>query len=530
MTFLTTIYFVFIFAGLVVYYVLPKKIRWTVLLAMSYIYYFSFRIKGAIFIAFTTITVYILGRVMEAIQEGSDTYFAQNKENMSKGEKKLYKNKTKKKKRFVLVIAILLNFGMLAAVKYSNLAISGINLVFRYVNIDTQFSIFHFVMPLGISFFTFQAVAYVIDVYQGKSKSEKNFFKFALFVSFFPQLMQGPIGRYDRLAPQLFEGNEYQLKNIQFGLQRIGWGLFKKLLLADRAGVFVGAVFSNSYGVNGALSVAGLLMYSVQLYMDFSGGIDIVIGTAEMFGIKMDENFRQPYFSKSIGEFWRRWHITLGTWMKDYIFYPFSLSKGVNRMTKWGRKHLGTHLGRILPICLANLLIFFIVGIWHGAELRYIAYGLYNGFIIAFSNLLEPAYKKGLQTFRINAESKGWKSFQIFRTFVLINIGWVFDCSIGGLRAAAHTVKVIFTNMDFAQLTGGFISNIGLTSLDYIIIAAGCVVILIVSILKEKNIDIRESLARKPIPVRWLVYYAVFISIIILGYITDNGGFMYAAF
>ena len=164
-------------------------------------------------------------------------------------------------------------------------------------------------------------------------------------MSFFPQLLQGPIGRYDRLSGQLYEGNKFDLTNIEFGLQRIIWGLGKKLILADRAAVVVNEVFGNYDNYGGLFNVVAVLMYSVQLYMDFSGGIDIVIGTAQMFGIKMDENFRQPYFSKSIGEFWRRWHITLGAWMKDYIFYPMSLSKGMNKISKWGRKHIGNFIG-----------------------------------------------------------------------------------------------------------------------------------------------------------------------------------------
>lgn len=530
MTFLTTVYFVFLLAGLAAYYLMPAKHRWTVLLIMSYIYYFSYRIKGAVFLVFTTITVYVLGRVLESIQDKAALYMTQNKEVLSRDEKKQYKAKIKHQKRLVTAAALLLNFGMLAAVKYSGLAVSGLNLILSRAGMDVQLPVFSILMPIGISFFTFQAASYIIDVYQGKYKSEKNIFKFALFVSFFPQIMQGPIGRFDRLAPQLFRGNKYSLKNIQFGAQRIGWGLFKKLLLADRAGIFVSAVFKDAYAANGALSVAAVLMYSIQLYMDFSGGIDVVIGTAQMFGIRMDENFRQPYFSKSIGEFWRRWHITLGAWMKDYIFYPFSLSKGANKLTKWGKKHLGNHLGRTLPICLSNLLIFFIVGVWHGAEMRYIAYGIYNGIIIAVSNLLEPVYKKGLNAFHINAESTGWRAVQMIRTFILVNIGWVFDCSISGLRAGLHTIKVMFVNPDFAQLTSGFIEKVGLTALDYAVLAAGCVVVLIVSILKEKGVNIRESLAAKAIPVRWLVYYGVFAAIMILGYITDGGGFMYAAF
>lgn len=530
MSFTTTVFFVFIFAGLIAYYCIPLKYRWLVLLIMSYAYYMSYRVKGAVFLVFTTITVYITGIVLENIQRKADAYLAENKQSLQKEEKKRYKNRIKHEKRIVLVITLVLNFGMLAVIKYNNFAISGINMLADRFQMGMHIPGIDIIAPIGISFFTFQATSYAIDVYQGKYLCEKNPFKFALFVSFFPQIMQGPIGRYNRLASQLFEGNRYSLKNIQFGLQRIGWGLFKKLLLADRAGVFVQASFAESNGYHGIIRIIGVLMYSIQLYMDFSGGIDIVIGVAQMFGIKMDENFRQPYFSKSISEFWRRWHITLGTWMKDYIFYPFSLSKGVNRLTKWGKKHIGSYLGKMLPICFANLLIFFIVGIWHGSESRYIAYGLYNGIIIAVSNLLEPMYKKTLTMLHIKSDSKPWKVFRIIRTFILINIGWVFDCSISGLRNALLTIKMFFMNWDIAQLNGATFGQIGLSINDYIIIAIGCLIVFVISVLKEKGVNIRESISNRPLIIRWAIYYGFFVAIIVYSFVLDNSGFMYAAF
>lgn len=514
MLFTGVLYFSFLIAGLIAYYLMPKKVRWTILLAMSYTYYFSFRLKGAFFILCTTITVYMIGRLLDSITEKTSRYLELKKEILTKEERNLWKSKAKKKKKFAVVLALVINFGILAALKYAGIVFSG----------------FSIVMPLGISFFTFQAISYVIDVYQGKYKCEKNIFKFALFVSFFPQIMQGPIGRFDRLAPQLFRGNDYSLRNIQFGLQRIGWGLFKKLVIADRAGVFVDVVFQSADKYNGAVSVMALLMYSVQLYMDFSGGIDIVIGTAEMFGIKMDENFRQPYFSKSIGEFWRRWHITLGAWMKDYVFYPFSLSKGFHKMTKYGKKYLGNHIGRTLPICFANILIFFIVGIWHGSELRFIIYGLYNGIIIATSNMLSPVYKTGLEKLHINPEKTWWKIVQIIRTFLLVNLGWIFDCSVNGTRMALHTFGVVISNPDFGQFNAATIAEIGLFTRDYVVIVFGCILVFVISVLKERNVMIRENIAARPLVLRWVIYYGLFLSIIVLGYIVECSEFMYAAF
>ena len=288
-------------------------------------------------------------------------------------------------------------------------------------------------------------------------------------------------------------------------------------------------IFHNYWNYGGWYNVLGVLLYSIQLYADFSGGIDIVIGIAQMFGITMDENFRQPYFSRSISEFWRRWHITLGTWMKDYIFYPLSLSGAMHKFGKWSKKHFGNTFGKTLPICFSNILIFFIVGIWHGAAWKYIMYGLYNGFIIAFSNLAEPLYHKGLEKFHINAQGKPWVLFQIIRTFILVNIGWYFDMATG-LNSALVMIKYSILGLNARQFTDGSLFTLGMSFRDYVIVIIGCIVVFIISLLKEKHINIRESIASKPIVVRWAIYYAFIIVILIWGYTGDTQGFIYANF
>ena len=530
MSFSSVGFFAFLLVGIIVYYVLPKNIQWVWLLILSYLYYFTFSVKASLFMVFATVTIYAGGIWLESIQKKADAYLAVNKAVITKDEKKAYKEKIKKNKRWVLLLIILLDFGMLAIVKYTDFAIENINVLLGKFGAE-PFGLMNLGLPLGISFFTFQSVSYIIDVYQGKYECEKNIFKMGLFVSFFPQLLQGPIGRYDRLGKQLYEGHSFNLKQVEFGLQRIGWGLFKKLVIADRAAVLVLNVFTNYEMYNGFHYILAVLMYSVDLYMDFSGGIDIVIGAAQMFGITMDENFRQPYFSKSIGEFWRRWHITLGTWMKDYVFYPFCLSKAMNKFGKWGKKHLGEHVGKTLPICFSNLLIFFIVGIWHGAEWRYIMYGMYNGVIIAFSNLVEPLYKKCLHACHINPHKKWWQCVQILRTFILVNIGWVFDCSAAGMGSAVRMIKRMITDLRFDQLNAVMFKSIGLKPADYIILAIGCIVVLIISILKERGVQIRAAVEAKPIAVRWLIYYGLIVAIFVLGYASDAGsGFLYANF
>lgn len=527
MSFTTVAFFVFLLAGIVVYYVLPKNVQWIWLLILSYIYYFTFSIKASLFMVFATVTIYFGGIWLQNIQNTGDRYLKDNKETLSREDKKAYKESLRRKKRWVLFLILLLDFGMLAVVKYSNFAIENINSVLGLMGKE-PIGLLGMGLPLGISFFTFQSVSYAIDVYQGKYECEKNIFKMGLFVSFFPQLLQGPIGRYDRLGKQLYSGHSFNLKNVEYGLQRIGWGLFKKVVIADRAAVLVLNVFNNYEAYSGFHYIMAVLMYSVDLYMDFSGGIDIVIGAAQMFGITMDENFRQPYFSKSIGEFWRRWHITLGTWMKDYIFYPMSLSKKMNKFGKWGKKHFCNTFGRTLPICFANIVIFFIVGIWHGAAWKYIAYGLYNGFIIAISNLLEPVYKKLLNKFHINATSRGWTLWQIIRTFILVNIGWYFDMA-DSVSQALCMIRWSIQGFSLSQFNSSLL-DLGIEARDYIIIIAGCIIVFIISVLKEKGIAIRESIAAKPLAVRWAAYYALIAVILIFGYIGATQGFIYANF
>ena len=486
------------------YYLIPKKYQWELLLFVSFGFYATYGIRYMGYILFTIITSYCITRLMAAQKE-------------------------KLMRRRWLIFGLVSNFGILVFLKYVN---------FTILNLTSLFSVFHqafplgklsIVMPLGISFYTFQTMSYVIDVYQKKYEPETNIFRLALFTAYLPQLLQGPIGRYDRLAPQLFEPHDFNLKNIEYGAQRIAWGLAKKLILADRAYVFSKAVFADLNTYSGMYVIVALLTFSIYEYCDFSGGIDIVIGTAEIFGIRMDENFRQPFFSKSIGEFWRRWHITLGTWMKDYIFYPFSLSKQMNRFGKWSKKHLGNTVGKAMPICLADLLIFFVVGIWHGAAWKYIAYGMYNGIIIAVSSLLEPLYAKGFEKTKIHKESKAWTVVQIIRTFILVNIGWYFDMAVS-FSAALVMMKETFTKMSMSQFTGTAFLELGMGRRDFLIVLAGCIIIFIVSLLKERGVAVREAIAAKPLIVRWAIWYAFIVIIFIFAYTGDGSAFIYANF
>lgn len=499
-----------IFVGIAVigYYLIPKRFQWIWLLIFSYIYYASSGIKILFFLLYTTITTYGTGRLLDRVNH-----------------KELPRNEAKSRKRRILIGCLLLNFGMLAVLKYTNFAIENVNAIF-HAGISFQ----KLILPLGISFYTFQSMGYIIDVYWEKYEAEKNPFRFALFVSFFPQLLQGPIGRFDRLARQLYEQHSFDLLKAQYALQLMLWGFFKKLVLADRAAVVVNQVFQNYTQYSGVTNIVAVLMYSIQLYMDFSGGMDVVMGVAALFGVELDQNFKRPYFATSITDFWHRWHITLGTWMKDYIFYPVSLSKWMGKFGKWSKKAFGKKTGRVVPICVANIIVFLVVGIWHGAAWKYIAYGLYNGLIIAISSLLAPLYRKGFEKFHINPKSGAWHVVQILRTFLLVNISWYFDMAVS-LSAAFAMMKSTVTGFSLATLTDGSLMMLGLDKLDYMILAMGCLVAFLISFLKEKGIQIRESLGRKPLVIRWAVYGMLVFGIPMFGYVmTTTGGFIYAQF
>lgn len=523
MSFTTFEFFLFIAAAVIIYYVIPKKLQWIWLLIISYVYYASYDISTVWMLLLTTYVTYRGGILLDRLNEQKP------QDGISREEKKDFKKNIVRKKKKIVLAMVLIAFGMLGIMKYTNFMLGNIDAVLRLFGSGKQIGILNLTLPLGISFYTFQSISYVVDVYRGKHKAQGNFFKHALFVSFFPQLLQGPIGRYERLGSQLYEGHSYNLKELQFGVQRILWGFFKKMVLADRVNAAVLLIFHNYWNYGGWYNVLGVLLYSIQLYADFSGGIDIVIGIAQMFGITMDENFRQPYFSRSISEFWRRWHITLGTWMKDYIFYPFSLSKSMAKFGKWSKKKFGNNVGKLLPVGLADILVFFVVGVWHGAAWKYIMYGIYNGVIVAGSGMLAPVYAKIQEKLHINPKKWWYQGFCIIRTFILVNIGFYFDMA-NDLRAANAMLVQTVTKAHISQLSMAAVKAVGLTSQDLLIVIAGCIIIFVVSLLKEKGINIRETIASYNIVIRWIIYIGFIMFILIYGSTSTTSDFIYANF
>ncbi len=512
MSLVSLAFILFIIIGVMIYYLSSRKIQWVVLLLLSLLFYLSYEVKAVFFMLFSIVTVYVATRWMEKIDNSKEDLTIKT---------------VKKRKKAVLISTLICNFGLLGVVKYINFLTENINRICDNFELGTGIPSISILVPIGISFYTFQATGYLLDVYWKKDNAEKNILKLALFISFFPQIIQGPISKHKQLASQLTEGHKFEFKNIQFGSQLILWGLFKKIVIADTAAVAVGTVLGDISSAQGIVVVVGILCYCVQLYCDFSGGIDVIRGVAQLFGIDMIDNFKRPFFSQSISEFWRRWHISLGTWMKDYIFYPFSLSKGMLKFGQYSKKVFGRQIGRKLPICLGNLLVFFLVGVWHGASWNFIVYGIYNGLIIVISSLLEPTYEKLYQFTHVDKKSIGMKVFRTIRTFLLVNIGWYFDCA-GSMRNAL----TLFTNT--WKKTIVIIENgtfLGLSIYQYGIMLTGCMILFLISFMQERGIKVRERIAFMPLPVRWLIWIVLIYSIPLLGHYTQGtGGFMYAQF
>ena len=504
MSLVSNVFVLFVAAAVLLYYLVPDRVKWLALLLFSMLYYLYGNGKYLFFILYSIIVIYLFAMAIERGRE----------KGVSPGRLK-----------FLAGAGLFCNFGMLAFVKYTNFVVINLNRLF-----SSDIPMLGILFPLGISFYTFQSSGYLLDVYWERTKAEKNFFRFALFVSFFPQLMQGPIGSFSRLSSQLYEPHRPDAENIARGLQRIIRGFAKKMILADWAGVFADAIWSDPQRYGG-LCFLGLVFYGIQLYGDFSGAMDVVIGIARLFGIRLDENFRRPYFATSIANFWKRWHITLGEWMKNYVLYPLALSRFMKGFSKRIRKKFGRKAGRTLPIALSDVIIFLLVGIWHGASWKFVMYGLANGLILAFSELMRERYAAVKKALHIGGTEKWYHVFTIVRTFFLVSLCWSFDRS-DDLKQAWFFLKQAFTHFDPALL-GQISAGRGGTAFvpaALAIIGTGCLVMIIAGYLEEKGMSLEDRLALLPLPVTVLCYLLLLILIGAFGCTAAPRGFIYAQF
>lgn len=524
MTYTSLNFIIFVIATVLVYFLFPvKKHKWFVLLVASYVFYLFAGYKYVAFIIFTTVSTYLIALWIDKISKRSKNTLKKNKADWSREQKKKFKSSIKIKKRLVMTLALLANFGILAFLKYYNFFSGSLNDLMGSLGVGFSAPTLKLFLPLGISFYTFQSMGYIVDVYREKTAAEKNPLKLALFVSFFPQIIQGPISIYDQLAHQLYEPHEFDFTRFKYGVELILWGFFKKLVIADRAVIAINAVTDsyNSYG--GTTLTFTILLYALQLYADFSGGIDISRGVAQIFGIDMIDNFKRPYFSKSINEYWRRWHISLGAWLKNYLFYPVAMSElFINaskkmKNTRFGKTAAGAHIAKVLPTSVASLIVFFVVGVWHGASWKYVAFGIWNGVIIMLSTLLKPVFDKTIEKLHIRSKSFAFGLFQMFRTFIVVLVGYVFDVA-PSFSQAMKTFELFFVNQSIS--TGwSQISELGLGKKDYVVILIGMLIIFVVSVIQERHSEttMREMLDKKPFILRWFVLFAGIMAVIVFG-------------
>lgn len=522
-------FILFLLILFIVYYLIPRKFQWMLLLGASFVFYSFSGWDNVAFISITIATTYLFTTKIGRLHQTQDAYLKENKESISKEEKKAYKGKIKSRQFRLLLACLLLNLGILAVLKYTNFAISSINPLLQTQGWG-QISFWTLALPMGISFYTFQAVGYLVDVYRGKYPPERNMAKLALFVSFFPQLIQGPISRFDDLSQTLFKEHVFSTRDVSFGLQRILWGLFKKLVIADRIIVAVTTLIKDTDTYQGIYVFLLILFYTIQLYADFTGGIDITIGVAQVLGIKVAENFQRPFFSKSIVEFWRRWHITMSTWFRDYIFYPISISRPMLKLSKSARAGLGDKIGKRVPVYLSTIVVWFATGIWHGAGWNFIVWGLLNGLIIIVSQECTPFYEWFHRKFHVS-HLFAYRLFQVVRTFLLMSTLRVLDC-YRDVGLTFRQVGTIFTKWNIGELFQGSLLKLGLNTADYIVLLAGICVITAASLIQRSG-SVREKLAAKPEWIRFAVYVLLILAILVFGaYGTgyDSNQFIYNQF
>ena len=481
----------------VIYQLVPRKGRRFVLLAASWIFLFS--LSGRLFFVNLAVSVFIwaVGILMSSVGRDNNTG----------------RRERQKKKRRILSVSIVILLANLVCFKY--LDFLGLNLVriTQTAGIAFNWHILDMAVPIGISFYTLEAVSYLADIYWDAVPAEKNIFNIFLYMSFFPKLMEGPITRYPE-AERLFKGDPLRADDLMKGYQRILWGLFKKLVIADHLAPAVTQLYEGQY-MDGGVALFAAVAFTLQEYMDFSGAIDIALGSAEIFGIRLPENFRQPFFAKNASDFWRRWHITLGTFFRTYIFYPVAVSKPVSKAAAAVKHIAGEKAGRFVPSAIALFCVWLSNGLWHGPKWSYIFYGMYYFVIIMLENILAKPFMDLLHLLHLKETSAPVKIFRYVKLLFIVIIGELFYRA-DSLNRGLYMFKLIFTDLRFDMLIK-HLQDIGIDIYGYFVVVAGLIAVSVVETLKEKGISIRKRLNVLPVPVRFAFWYICIFIVVIFG-------------
>ncbi len=443
-------YLVFFPVTAFLYFIAPKKYAYLVLLAASLFFYASFNISYLFLMLTTILVTYACGVAIEKFGE---------------------RDKTRK---LLLMSSLIINVGILFFFKYFDFFLENVNTAF-----GSEFLLLNFLLPVGISFYTFQAIGYTIDVYRKSISAEKNVLKYALFVSFFPQLVAGPIERSTNLLPQLNRPKQIKYDNILNGLLIMSWGFFLKLVIADRVAVVVNSVYGDYTSHGGAVLSFATVFFAFQIYCDFFSYSTIAVGSAKVLGIQLSENFKAPYLSPSISAFWQRWHISLSEWFQEYIFTPLVWVNPFKKIPVIGKFFKNP------PVILSILIVFFVSGLWHGAAWTFVVWGLLHGIFRAVEIITKKYRKKINKKLKINSKSAVYKSLCVLFTFFLVCISYVFFRSASIGEAFAIIAK-IFTEFEAVDLS--VITSLGLSARELIFTAIFLLVLLLHDVLYTKKI------------------------------------------
>ncbi len=456
-----------------VLFVIPKKLRCLWLLVVSYYFYMSWNPKYAILIAVSTVITYTSGLLIEMV-------------------------KGKHSKQLVVAGALVSNLAILVVFKYANFVLQSLSVFFEHLGLGTIERRLDLLLPVGISFYTFQALSYTLDVYRGSIKAEKSILKYALFVSFFPQLVAGPIERSGNLLSQIQEINGVKLWNferIRDGLLLMFWGLFQKLVIADRASILINQVYTNYHDYGFLEILIASILFAFQIYCDFGGYTNIARGAAQVMGFNLMQNFRQPYLAFSIKDFWRRWHISLTSWFTDYIYIP-----------------LGGNRRGVLRKYINIFIVFTISGLWHGASWHFVIWGFLHAIYQVTGDLKRKIFKRLHKNTNISKiDSFSQKLGKILITFVLVDFAWIFFAA----DSLHHSYDIIRQMFSVFQTTGIF--EIGLDRGNWFMLCLGILILLIVDIVHERGKSIFYWVNQQTTLFRWILYLGLMWCTILFG-------------
>lgn len=464
-----------------IYYILPHKLRYLWLLGCSYYFYMCWNPKYIVLLLFSTIVTYLSGLFMEVCKCS----------NLSIAHKTIAK-------KCCLTGSLLLNLALLGLFKYFDLFGSIFSSFLGILHVNFTVPTFDLLLPVGISFYTFQALSYSIDVYRDEVYAERNFFKYALFVSFFPQLVAGPIERSKNLLVQINEKHSLKYKNLHDGIFLLFWGYFLKLVLADRIAIIVNAIYENPAKYNGFYLIIATILFAFQILCDFNGYTTIARGAAQIMGFHLMENFNAPYYACTVAEFWRRWHISLTSWFKDYLYIPL----GGNRRGKY-RKYLNI------------MIVFMTSGLWHGDSFAFVLWGGLNGLYQVIGEILQPVRDYLVKKFHICRETFSHYMLKVLSTFVLVDFAWLFFRA-GTIEKSKEIFKYLF-RFNPEILIDGSLYTLGLGEHEFYFLLLALAILCVADYSKHKKINILEKLGRQEIWFRAAAFVLLFWSVVLFG-------------